>query len=313
MQPRWPSHPLAMAESEAPFPLLRGKLGAARVVLDGVASGAQKVAISKGQANAFLDTFHRIGPVLTSDQRATLQGVAVNAKFESSDAIAVLSALAGPRMARGSRSRAQDYRSFPLCISEERWTALLSEELHSDVKESILTEMLRSLGAFLPCELTFKRFSCLLMMVSNSREALQQKTTAEKKADVKLLKQRWHLENRRLSKPEQWVEVLPQDPAVFRDGPFGVLFTQTFASKQPVAPKIDMRALDLLDASFKARGSQELLEQPLAIAGGASAAVRIRDYASNAIDGQHDDPGHAADVRPAGQIDGVRHVNAESC
>ena len=296
-----------------PFALLRGRLGAARVVLAEITIGAQRVAISKGQANAFLDMYQRIGSGLTSDQRTTLQSVAVNAKFEHSDAAAVLTALAGPRIAKGGRSHGQDYRSFPLYLNEQRWKTLLSEEVHGDVKESILTEMLRSLGAFLPCELTFKRFSCLLMLLSSSREALQQKTIAEKKTELTLLKKRWHLENRRISKPELWVEVLPQDPAAFRDGPFGVLFTATFPSEQPVAPKIDMRALDLLDASFKARGSQELLEQPLAIAGGGSAAVRLRDYASNAIDGQHDDPGHATDVRPAGQIDGVRHVNAESC
>lgn len=242
---------------EEPFALLRGKLGAARVVLDGV-TGAQRVAISRGQANAFLDMFGRIGSVLTSEQRATLQALAVNARFEDRDATTVLSQLAGPSKVKTGRAHSQDYRSFIFYISEERWTALLSEDLHSHVKESILTALLRSLGAHLPCELSFKRLASLLMMLSNSSEDLQRKTLKDKKTEVRLLKQNWHLENRRLSKPDSWVEFLPNDPAAFRDGPFKVLYDRTFTSHQPVAPKIDMRTLMLLDASFKARSSQDL-------------------------------------------------------
>ena len=63
--------------------ILRGKLGAARVVLEGMmgAGVASRDAVSKAQANAFMEAYHRLASTLDASQRSALQTVALKVPF----------------------------------------------------------------------------------------------------------------------------------------------------------------------------------------------------------------------------------------
>ena len=121
----------AMAQEEA-FQLLRGKLGVARMVLGGLPiHSPERIALSRGQANAFLDLFTKTGQELDSDRRAQLQSVALNVQFEAAEAASVLSALANVPPAARARTLSQNFEQLVHYIDKPRWEILESDAPHT--------------------------------------------------------------------------------------------------------------------------------------------------------------------------------------
>ena len=173
---------MAEKEESEVFKLLRGKLGAARIVLAAFPHLKERAGLSLGQANAFLDLFTKTGSGLDAEQRAQLQNLAVNAQFEGDHLTLILNALAGPAMKVEGAKRTPN-QNFEHCIhyiDEKRWAILLSDA-HATVKEEVLVTLFRTLGLHLPSEYTFKKLFCLLLMVVRSRDDIMRMTEAEKK------------------------------------------------------------------------------------------------------------------------------------
>ena len=248
----------AMAEE---FALLRGKLGAARVLLDSGGPGnAQRIAISKGQANAFLDCIQRVGSKLDVEQRAQLQLIAVAAKFEPADATPILDAIVGRvEPPRAGRMQNQDYMNIVFYIDNELWSQLLSSDIPNHGKETMFCHFARRLGLHAPSEYTFKRMAVILMMAAEPWEALQMKPASEKKMEVTLLKAKWHKENKWLGrKPPNYVQFLPKMPQDFcRHDP-----TWKPGSEVPCEPTMELRKIELMEASFKIRGNVTVTTPP---------------------------------------------------
>ena len=118
-----------------------------------------------------------------------------------------------------------------------------------------MAAFLRSLGLHLPCEITFKRLGCLLMCLERSSEELAKLSESVKKENVALCKRNWHTENRRTRLEQDiWISSLPFRPSDFRDK-YPSFWESAYGTGQgPVDPPIDLRKLNLLEASFKARG-----------------------------------------------------------
>ena len=83
-----------MTDETDALKLLKGKLGAARIVLEGV-EGDQRAPLSRCQADAVLEALGRVGKGLNGEERASLQAFCLNVKFDATDAQAVLQAIAG--------------------------------------------------------------------------------------------------------------------------------------------------------------------------------------------------------------------------
>ena len=80
--------------------------------------------------------------------------------------------------------------------------------MYFHAQEYVLLTFLRSLGLDLPCEFTFKRIACVLMMVREDWDVVLSKTEETKKQEVTLCKKHWHLESRRVSnKPTSMAQV----------------------------------------------------------------------------------------------------------
>ena len=127
--------------------------------------------------------------------------------------------------------------------------------MYFHAQEYVLLTFLRSLGLDLPCEFTFKRIACVLMMVREDWDVVLSKTEETKKQEVALCKKHWHIQSRRASdKPTAVVQVLPALPHEFR-GHYPQLWANAYGDGPgPVEPRICTRQLELLDMSFKARG-----------------------------------------------------------
>ena len=127
--------------------------------------------------------------------------------------------------------------------------------MYFHAQEYVLLTFLRSLGLDLPCEFTFKKIACVLMMVREDWDVVLSKTEETKKQEVALCKKHWHIQSRRASdKPTAVVQVLPALPHEFR-GNYPQLWANAYGDGPgPVEPRICTRQLELLDMSFKARG-----------------------------------------------------------
>ena len=128
----------AASSDDGAVALLRGKLGAARVVLEGMmgADVASHDAVSKAQANAFMEAYHRVGSTLDASQRSTLQTVALKVPFSEAHMKNILTSLAGPSLFKtGGRKTSQDWEAFLLYLDDSRWDQLLDQKLLYCVKD----------------------------------------------------------------------------------------------------------------------------------------------------------------------------------
>ena len=234
---------------------LRGRLGAARISCDS-APAECKDATSRAQANAIVDLMRRHGPDLTADDRAALLEQAVAVPWAPSDMQLVCDTIVGPAAGQAStvRRHSQEFLSIVHYFDEARWAALLAPESSDSAKEELIISLARSLGLTLPCEFTFKRMTCLVMMLCEEWSALSARSSLDKKHNNLLFKRRWQSGARKAVAPDIWIQALPTDPAKYQSL-YPSLWSTTYAADcGPIKPQVDMRRLSLLDASFRCRG-----------------------------------------------------------
>ena len=240
-----------MADSKL---LLRGRLGAARIVLE-QADPRCRDSVARCQANAIVDILGRCGGSLTPDDRTTVLEQAMAIPWPAPEMSLICDAIAGPlKKASSDRRKGQDFLAFAHYLDEKRWQFVLSPDAPGSAKEDCLIDLARSLGLEIPSELTFKRMVCLVMMVCEEWTALSTKSAADKKSDLTLFKRKWHVSGRKIKSPATWIQKFPSLPTEYQ-ALYPHLWASTYAEGScPVPPRIDERRLSLLDASFKARG-----------------------------------------------------------
>ena len=251
----------AMADARL---LLRGRLGASRLALEGKEATPCFSAVSRAQCNSILELMGRHGSSLTPDERASLLDIAIQVPFAPTDAQLVTTSIAGPPVVAGSdRRRSQEFLAMVYFIDRTRWDSLLSDQVNIIAKEDILISLFRALGLQIPNELTFKRLASIIMMLGDEWSNLSVRSVAEKKKDLELLKKKWHVGSRKIPMVDPFIQNFPSLPADFRALYPGLWSAAYGDGDGPVTPPpIDERKLNLLDASFKARGCGEATQGP---------------------------------------------------
>ena len=263
---------------------LRGRLGAARLALDD-ASPACKDAVSRCQANAVIDMMRRFGPSLSAEDRATLLEQAMLVPWTPSDLDAISTCIAGPTQAKvDNRRHSQDYRAIVHYLDERRWKLIGDDEISGDAKEDLLIDLSRALGLQLPSELTFKRMACIIMMSVEPWSEVSTKSIVDKKQNLLLLKKKWHTSARKFAAMDTWVPDLPSIPAEFQRL-YPLLWASAFTEDSvPILPRLDERRLNLLDASFKARGNAgEPISQVLSLSNGSGSSTGLDSQLQNTL------------------------------
>jgi len=176
----------------------------------------------------------------------------IDAGFVDSDTAAVLEALANGAV-DSVRRKQQDFLAFISYLSEHHWDRILDPSTSQGEKEDILFSLLRSLGLRLPTEPTLKLVSSFLMVVGESWEECSNRTVPYRKAHLSSIKAHWRPASRLCEPPAYWFKKLPPSPTEYSKT-CPTMFKAIYGSAFPVAPKIDVVRLHMIDNSYKCRG-----------------------------------------------------------
>ena len=136
--------------------VIRGRIGAARVVSEAAAGTPQHGALSKSQAGAVLDTGRRNQGDLSSEDRASLVQLAASVDWHVDDTIKVLDALSGSQSDAKNRRGGQDFTTIPHYLDEQRWGIFGDKDVSLSCKEEVLMELAKALGCRCPSEPSLK-------------------------------------------------------------------------------------------------------------------------------------------------------------
>jgi len=241
---------------EGKLPVLRARLGAARLALSQFAPGtAEHASTSRAQARAVIDLAVRCADSLTPECRAIVVEVASTVPWHGQDGVAVSQTLAGPEISFSScRRQQQNYMTFILYLSVAVWERLMDPQVSLTSKENILFTILIQLGLRNPSEHTAKAVASFLLMLDRSHVDCMAMPTSEKQKYNSALKCDLKRRLRNAEKTMDYPIELPEDPARF-SAQYPALWRNVFAEGEgPSAPKIDVRHWKMVDGSYRCRG-----------------------------------------------------------
>jgi len=242
---------------EAKLPVLRARLGAARLALSQFAPGSPAHgATSRAQARAVIDLAVRCSDSLTPECRAIVVEVAATVPWHGQDGIAVAQVLAGPEISSSSsRRRQQSYINFLAYLPAWAWERLTNPEVSLTAKETIIFTMLIQLGLRNPSEHSAKAVSSCCLMLDRPYADCMAMTTAEKQKYNSALKADFKRRLRDAPDTIDYPVELPEDPLQFK-AQYPALWSSLFAEGEgPGVPKIDLRHWKMVDGSYRCRGN----------------------------------------------------------
>ena len=217
-----------------------------------------RVIFSKIQAAAIAELVSQNGlESISSECRASLVCLASDAPWAPGDLVTVLKALSPPEPIDGS-AKTKKKRS-----STQVWApailgyipANLWEQLHSCTNwvesQDFLINFVLSLGGRCLSEPTSKCLTSLSLLVTDPNARLL--PIASKEAAFQKFKREFKKRARPLTMPSTWIEQLPPSPMELqRTCP--EVFDLLYAQDPPVAAKVNLGQLMVVDSSFSCRG-----------------------------------------------------------
>jgi len=236
---------------------VRGRLGAARVLLEPLVRDSAYPAISRNQATAVVECLSRGGDRLSADDRTMLLQVATTVPWADGDSSLVLTALAGGEpavTANLTRRPQQDFRHFLAYLTADRWENLLDTNVSAYSKQEVILEWLRLLGLRNPTEPTLKFIASSIILLAEGWEKAQVMQVGVKKCYMRSVGSDFKRSVRMASAPIHYIASLPALPDDFK-ARYGDMYDAIYgAGPGPVPPQIDTLRLTLLDDSYKCRG-----------------------------------------------------------
>ena len=242
---------------EAKLPVLRARLGAARLALSQHAPGSPAHgATSRAQARAVIDLAVRCSDSLTPECRAIVVEVAATVPWHGQDGVAVAQVLAGPEISSSSsRRRTQNYINFLLYLPAWAWDRLTNPEVSLTAKETIIFTILIKLGLRNPKEHSAKAVTSFCLMLDRPYAECIAMKTKEKQKYNSVLKADFKRRTRGIPDTIDYPVELPEDPLQFK-AQYPALWSSLFAEGEgPSDPKIDLRHWKMVDGSWGCRGN----------------------------------------------------------
>ena len=245
--------------------LLKARVGAARMVLKSIADPEARTITSRVQAAAICELASSepgIGS-LSSESRANLVCLASDAPWAPGDLVLVLKALSPPvpsggggaPSAKKQRSTTQVWAPAILGYFPANFWDDLNDCGNWINAQDLLISFVLSLGGRCLSEPTSKCLTSLSLLFTDSNAKLL--PIATKEAAFHKFKRELKKRTRPMAKPSTWIEQLPPSPMELkRTDP--ELFDLVYAQNPPVAAKINLGQLMVVDSSFHCRGGAGL-------------------------------------------------------
>jgi len=235
-----------------PMGTLRGRLGAARVVLEPLQTSPGFATASRIQMNALVEAFKRFDDQLDDSARTTLVGFITAVPFTSDDMVKVLEACAGSFEGR-IRRKAQEFKTFIFFLTELQWDKLVDPGVSVAEKVHIIFSVLSELGLRLPSETTSKYVSSFLLFISTPEDQLDRLSPVSKKEFMTSIKAKFKAFVRGISPPSVWLATLPISPTEFARLHPALYSTLFSAARVPTPPRVDEIRLGMFDNCTKCR------------------------------------------------------------
>ena len=248
---------------QSPFmPGIRGRLAAARVALSIAEKGsALHTASSSAQAASLRDYLRRAMPTLSCDDKAALVPAVAEVCFLEIDMAFILNDLVLPGQSTTGRARRpqQDYLAFVNYLTEQQWSKVLDPERNASSKQEVVFALVSSLGLRFPSQPTKKRFCSFNLLLTNAWDQSMGMPMQTKKLSASTIGDAFTVFARAAGPPVSFIEKLPADPSEMRQR-YPSIFAAVYPpGHEPVLPKIDTLRLQMLDDSFRCRGTQASL------------------------------------------------------
>ena len=238
---------------------LRVRLGAARAALSSVSDDARRM-ISHTQSRAVIELAARCPglPSLSAEDRACLQDIAMGTLWEDADQKAVLECLREPQQTPfAERPHKQVQQHFaPAFLSYFRaweWDQLASPEVATTEKEGMVLARLVALSAQSLSEESKKTLTSVLLLLGHGQESLQLSPLYKQKY-MGVVKAAFKRTAKASTCGFPPIPVLPAAPQDLKRT-YPALYDEVFGSEAPVPCRINLQTLNVLDASYRCRGS----------------------------------------------------------
>ena len=247
---------------------IRARLAACRDVLPPLAGTPNHEITSRLQCNAILDMVRSSRHQLSTDQRATLAETFASIPWHGEGLARLLGALNDlPDVGTASkRSQQQNYESLMCYLTVALWDQFLSAVVGVIAKADMLLRLAASLGCWCPQENTYKIWTAMLLLATNSTDAVLNMDPAQKKNFTNWVKKQWIGLKRHKPIPDvaERSKQLPNIPVEFHQQQPRLYEKQFPAGAEPVVSRMDANLILQVAGSWHCRGEGKQVPSRLA-------------------------------------------------
>lgn len=233
---------------------LTRRLGAARLVLQGLGESGRHVAISTIQKTAAHELLSDAvaSQRLTGEEMARLSDLILEIQWAPGHAEELLQLISGKTLPK--RRKQQDFRAATSYMSYGRWTTFLNPNSDVNAKTDFMANFAADLDCINPTEPTYKRWTAEILAAHFDKDTCRGLSRDSKYAVMDHLKK----EHKRIvatkPAPPTYLLKLPTDPRTV----YAALFEKLFGhGEEPLQSRLDQTLVIALDNSFGCRGGNK--------------------------------------------------------
>ena len=249
---------------------LRGRLGAARLLLQGfddTQSESYKLA-SETQKVAVASLVQGLAP-LEAEETATLASMIISVPWVEADRAELLKGLTTSQQpaARVAKSKPRGSQNCPWledAFTSSEWEVLLSTDIPSSAKKSLVLKRCQKLGLRCPAEPLTKKITSLWLCASEPVSELVKLPLQTKETFFQEVKKDFDLMQRKAPQPAQYLRQYPPTAEEFR-AQFPSQYTEAYPDNEgdpPVRCRLTTGLLADFDCTYKCRNNKALVPPP---------------------------------------------------